>query len=121
MGIYSETNYFIEGWQFCGSFNESQTNCEGGLIATIFLEVEWSRYWAEVSYVAYMDWRAVYDIWCGKYYFVVWIKCKKFEFYVSFFLQEEQVFKLMVWNFQVKISHLSPCVGPLKPSLVVVV
>ncbi len=68
-----------------------------------------------------MDWRAVYDIWCGKYNFVVWIKCKKFEFFVSFFLQEEHVFKLMVSNFQLKISQLSPCVGPLKPSLVVVV
>jgi hypothetical protein len=36
-------------------------------------------------------------------------------------LQEEHVFKLMVSNFQLKISQLSPCVGPLKPSLVVVV
>jgi hypothetical protein len=45
-GIYSETSCFIEGWQFCGSINESQTIREGVFIATIFLEVEWSRYWA---------------------------------------------------------------------------
>lgn len=56
-GIYSETSCFIEGWQFCGSINESQTIREGGFIAAIFLEVEWSRYWAWVSYVANMDWR----------------------------------------------------------------